>query len=486
MNEASKDISILQNYVVTQEKEVDEALKKQLNKLNRKIIVLDDDPTGIQTVNEVSVYTEWSKESILKGFKEKNNMFFILTNSRALTEAETAAVHKEIAENIVWVSRETGKEFILISRGDSTLRGHFPLETKTLREEIEKNFDIKYSGEIIMPFFKEGGRYTLDNVHYVKYDSSLVPAGETEFSKDKTFGFSSSHLGEWCQEKSNGKNKVQDMVYITLEDLRSHNKDVIIKKLLEVENFDKIIVNAIDYYDVKIFTNCLIDCILEGKEFIYRTAAAFPKIIGGVNHKDLLTRKDIISKDNSNGGIILVGSHVKKTTLQLEYMMNNIQEIEFIEFDVSKVSEEGGLESEVERVLKLLESTVLDGRTVTVYTSRKLLQVETEDKNKILEASVKISNSLVNIIGKLSVRPSFIIAKGGITSSDVGTKALQVKKAKVMGQVKPGIPVWMTGDESKFPEMPYVIFPGNVGETSTLGEIAEMLIEKGEANDDHQ
>ena len=68
----------------------------------------------------------------------------------------------------------------------------------------------------------------------------------------------------------------------------------------------------------------------------------------------------------------------------------------------------------------------------------------------------------------------FIIA-GGITSSDVGTKALAVKKANVLGQIKPGIPVWQTGEESKFPMTPYVIFPGNVGEITTLREAVEVL-----------
>ncbi len=73
---------------------------------------------------------------------------------------------------------------------------------------------------------------------------------------------------------------------------------------------------------------------------------------------------------------------------------------------------------------------------------------------------------------------SFIVAKGGITSSDVGTKALRVRKATVMGQIKPGIPVWQTDENSKFPFMPYVIFPGNVGGVTTLREAMEKLINR--------
>ena len=126
--------------------------------------------------------------------------------------------------------------------------------------------------------------------------------------------------------------------------------------------------------------------------------------------------------------------------------------------------------------MKAAEEKILSGRTVVIYTSRQLLAPENMTPEEKLQISVKISNAVTSIIGKLSVKPKFIIAKGGITSSDVGTKALRVKKARVMGQVKKGIPVWMTGEESKFPGMPYIIFPGHVGEVSTLKEIVEELI----------
>ena len=110
-----------------------------------------------------------------------------------------------------------------------------------------------------------------------------------------------------------------------------------------------------------------------------------------------------------------------------------------------------------------------------VYTRRDRLDLDTDDADRQLEISVKISDAVTSVIARLSVQPRFIIAKGGITSSDVGTKALRVRKAMVMGQIAPGIPVWMTGPESKFPGMPYVIFPGNVGADDTLRRAVEIL-----------
>ena len=171
-------------------------LEKERKDFNRKILVLDDDPTGTQTVHDVPVVTDWEEETIEEIFAMEDPMVFILTNSRSFSKSYTKEVHEKIGKNIAKVFKETGKEFILISRGDSTLRGHFPLETETLRETLEEECGIKYHGEIICPFFLEGGRYTLNNVHYVREEKMLVPAGQTEFARDKSFSYTSSHLGE--------------------------------------------------------------------------------------------------------------------------------------------------------------------------------------------------------------------------------------------------------------------------------------------------
>ncbi|MCC0635087.1 MULTISPECIES: four-carbon acid sugar kinase family protein [unclassified Clostridioides] len=472
----SINIDILDTFKNVDEDKLNKLLVNELKNLNRKIIVLDDDPTGVQTVHDVSVYTDWDKNSIEQGFDEENSMFFILTNSRGFTVSQTTEVHKKISKNIVDISQKVNKDFIIISRSDSTMRGHYPLETNLLKNEVEKLSGKIFDGEIIMPFFKEGGRFTIDNVHYVKEGEMLVPAGMTEFAKDKSFGYKSSDIGEWCEEKTNGEYKSSDMIYISLEELRSLNIDRITEKLKMAKNFNKIIVNAIDYVDVKVFTIAFIRAVNSGKEFIFRSAAAITKILGGVSDKELLTKEELVSKDNTNGGIILVGSHVNKTTQQLEELKNCKHPIEFIEFNQHLVLREDGLKNEVKRVIQVVEEKITNGKTVAVYTRRERFDLDTNDKDKQLMVSVEISDAVTSIVGMLNVRPNFIIAKGGITSSDVGTKALKVKKATVMGQIKPGIPVWMTGEESKFPNMPYIIFPGNVGEVSTLREAVEVLM----------
>ncbi len=443
------------------EKFFHEELAAALKNFPRKIVVLDDDPTGVQTVNGISVYTDWTAQSIAAGFAEENRMFFILTNSRAFAESKTRAEHKKIAENICAAA---DRDFIIISRSDSTLRGHYPLETQMLRETLEAHGQ-KIDGEILMPFFKEGGRFTIGNVHYVQEGDYLVPAAETEFARDKTFGYGASNLAEYVAEKTRGAFKKSAVTCIGLDELRGGDVDKISARLENVNDFNKIIVNAIDYVDVEIFSLALIKAMASGKNFLFRTAAAFTKIIGGVADKPLLTRAELIDDKNPNGGLIIVGSHVKKTTSQLDEL-KKIPSVAFIEFDVSDLNA-------VDKIIRRAEENISRGQTTALYTSRKVLDFGNAEKN--LAASVNISDALTGIVNRLNVRPKFLIAKGGITSADVGTKGLGVKKALVLGQVAPGIPVWKIGSESKFPGMSCIIFPGNVGAVDTLRKIVETL-----------
>ena len=468
---------ILTSFQKIDEAYIDSLLKKEIEANNKKIVVLDDDPTGVQTVHDISVYTNWDKDSIRQGFEEENNLFYVLTNSRGFTEDQTTKAHHEIAEVVDEVARETGKEYIFISRSDSTLRGHYPLETQLLKADYEKNTGKTIDGEIMCPFFKEGGRFTIDNVHYVKYGEELVPANETEFAKDKTFGYTAYTMPEYIEEKTKGEYKAADVTCISLEDIHNMDIDKIEAQLMEVTGFNKVIVNAVDYADVKVFCTALYRAMAKGKVFMCRTAAASVMVLGAVTDQPLLTREQMVVKETTNGGIVVVGSHTEKTTKQVE-CLKELKDIEFIELDATLVKDDDAFEAEVSRCLAREEECIRAGKTVCCYTTRALITADTGDKEDELRLSVKISDAVQSLVGRLSITPSFVIAKGGITSSDVGTKALEVKKANVLGQIKPGIPVWQTGEESKFPLTPYVIFPGNVGEISTLKEAVEVLVNK--------
>ena len=465
---------ILRTYPAVDTEEVDALLKKEIAENDQKIVVLDDDPTGVQTVHDISVYTDWSEESIRAGFEEKNKVFYILTNSRGLTVSETTQVHQEIAKRVAKVSNETGIDYMIMSRSDSTLRGHYPLEPRLLRDGMEED-GHKIDGEVMCPFFKEGGRFTINNIHYVKQGEELVPAADTEFAKDRTFGYSHSSLPEYIEEKTHGEYKADSVTCISLEDLRNQNYEKITAQLAAVSDFNKIVVNAVDYCDIKVFSIALYRAIKLGKHYMFRTAAGLVKVMGGISDQPLLTRNDMVTLSTNYGGIVVVGSHTAKTTAQLNELLKLDCAVP-VEFNSNLVLEgDEVFYNEVDRCVRAEEEIIRSGKTAVCFTCRKLLEVENDTKESALIRSVKISDGVQSLVGRLTVTPAFIVAKGGITSSDVGTKALAVKRANVLGQIQPSVPVWQTGEESRFPGTPYVIFPGNTGDETTLRRVVEIL-----------
>ncbi|GAE95401.1 hypothetical protein JCM21714_4637 [Gracilibacillus boraciitolerans JCM 21714] len=440
-----------------------------------KVIALDDDPTGVQTVHGIPVFTDWSKETIRKIFEDDRQLVFLLTNSRSFSKSQTKEVHTEIAKRIAEVSKELDQPFLLISRGgDSTLRGHYPLETEVLKDVLEKESDHTYDGEIIIPFFKEGGRLTIDDIHYVQQGNSFIPAGETEFANDRMFGFKSSNLKEYVEEKTEGLHKKENVLSISLDECRSLDISKMTKKLQEMTGYQKMVVNAVTEDDLKAFTIALITAINNGKHFIFRTAASFTKVIGNISSKPLLTKEELVSPDNKNGGLIIVGSHVQKTTDQLNHL-KKLDTITFVEFNVETVTKKDAFIAETERIQALVDTNVAEGKSICVYTSRKRLDLGKGRGEEELSLSVKISDAVTQFVNNCKPKPKYVIAKGGITSSDIGVNGLEVKKAEVAGQIEPGIPVWKTGEESKFPNVPYIIFPGNVGEEATLLHVTKTL-----------
>ena len=246
------------------------AIQSLLHAESTKIVVLDDDPTGTQTVHDVPVLTGWKPAELTDELQKPGAVFYLLTNSRSLQPEETRTLTFEIGQNLFHASQAVNKKLILISRSDSTLRGHFPVEIDVLAEGFGEKFDAC----LIIPFFLEGGRLTIDNVHYVAHDDSLTPAGETEFSRDATFGYQSSNLCEWVQEKTANKICADDVAVISIDDLRLRGPERVLDLLLRLKDAQMCIVNAASYRDLEVLVLALLKAENQGKRFIFRSGRA--------------------------------------------------------------------------------------------------------------------------------------------------------------------------------------------------------------------
>ena len=427
------------------------SIREALESSERTIVVLDDDPTGTQAVFDVPVLTQLDADSIRDAIDEAPPVLFLLTNSRALTVGQTTELHQTLGN----ILKEFDNDIIVISRSDSTLRGHFPLETNILRDAL----GIPDAPTLLIPFCKADGRLTVADTHYLVEGDTATPAHLTPFANDHTFPFSHSHLPDYIAEKTDGPVDVQS---ISLEDLRTGK---VAEKLAALPASSTCIINATSLRDLDSLALALHQ---SDRRFIIRSAASFVQSLGGIVSRpplDPWQMQDL--EPNPNGGLIIVGSHVPKTTAQLNHLLKNSPDITAIKLSVPDIINST---FNLRNTTSTVETALTSGKSVVLFTSRK--RFDGQDNPAI---SRTVSQTLVDIVRSIKARPSFLIAKGGITSSDIATGALGVKQAQVLGQILPGVPVWTIGNETLHPGLAYIIFPGNVGNKDALTQAYQKL-----------
>ncbi|MHC4084928.1 MAG: four-carbon acid sugar kinase family protein [Planctomycetota bacterium] len=442
------------------------AIRSKIECSPASLVVLDDDPTGTQTVYDVPVLTNWKVQTLADEFSKRMPLFYILTNSRSLHQDDAVSLAREIGTNVLQASRQTNRSFEVISRSDSTLRGHFPSEVDALADAV----CLREAVLVIIPFFEEGGRYTIGDVHYVREEGQLVPAAQTPFAKDAVFGYKNSNLRQWVEEKTKGRILASSVQSLSIDEIRKEGPDYITKKFFQCAPVGAYVVNAADYRDLEVVTLGLLNAQFEGVRFLFRTAASFIRIRAGLSARPLLTANEMDSAVDKAGGLIIVGSHVPRSSQQLAHVLQNAK-VQSIELNVEKILSPQYRNDEIQGAVKFVEEALSECRDVMVYTSRKL--ITGKDDESSLSIGNQISQGLVEIVSLMSVRPRYILAKGGITCSDIATQGLGIERARVLGQILPGVPVWRSGPESKFLDLPYIVFPGNVGEADAILKVVQ-------------
>jgi uncharacterized protein YgbK (DUF1537 family) len=447
-------------------------------KTKTKIIVLDDDPTGSQTVHSCLLLTRWDVETLKIALTDDSSpLFFVLTNTRGFSREKAANVTREVCVNLKSaLSSLININPILVSRSDSTLRGHYPVETDIIAEELGP-FDAHFLIPAFFPF-----RITRNGTHYCvvvsknsnenddeeeeeeeeEEEKKLIPCHETEFANDSVFSYSTAYLPDYVTEKTRGGITADQVEHFRLNEVQGNCTD----RLLSLKDNVCCIVDCEQQSDLDQFAKQLNETLVAApirpKKFLFRSGASILTSLA------MLPPQPIPAEDmgqyvqDRRPGVILVGSHVKKTTSQLNELL--------------KVDNVVGLEVDVERIRNKEESAKMrlvlvarlknihdEGGNPVIYTSRiELTSFETHKER--LQFGEQVSNFLMEIVKNLPLTLGFLISKGGITSNDVLSNGLELKMSRVLGQILPGCSVIKCPpDHIRYPDMPVVIFPGNVG-----------------------
>jgi uncharacterized protein YgbK (DUF1537 family) len=432
-----------------------------------KIIVLDDDPTGSQTVHSCLLLMRWDVETLRLGLRDASPIFFILTNTRSLPKESAASVTREVCHNLKQAIAEEGiNDFLVVSRSDSTLRGHYPIETDVIAEELGP-FDAHF----LVPAFFEGGRITCDSIHYLIIDGIPTPVHETEFARDSVFAYHHSYLPDYVEEKTQGRIKAESVIRFLLANIRVGSLD----RLLRLHNNQCGVVDGETQADLNRFAVDILTAASQGKRFLFRSAASILTALAALPPQPIAAENMAEYVRGGKPGAVIVGSHVKKSTQQLEVLLQT-EGTQGIEVNVSRLLDDKNDSSTqlLTETLQQVHAVHKAGKTPVVYTSRQELTFP--DVKTRLEFGLKVSSLLMDVVKGLPIDIGFLISKGGITSNDVLSTGLALTSARLLGQILAGCSMVITPvDHPQFPNLPVVLFPGNVGNAEALATIYQRL-----------
>jgi uncharacterized protein YgbK (DUF1537 family) len=441
----------------------------------RRIAVLDDDPTGSQTVHDVSIVTVFEADEYAAGLAEPGSTCFILTNTRSLSEDTAVELNTIVSTSLFTLGQSFGGPMEVISRGDSTLRGHIIAEIQAIDGARRHVTGAGFDGVLLIPSYFEAGRFTAGDIHWANVSGKLTPAGETEFAQDATFGYKSSNLRDFIAEKSGGTITADEVHSITLDDIRLGGPSRVAEILDGVTGGAFVVVNATDYADLEIVVLGILEVQEHERSFGYRSGPSFVRALAGLEPQEPLAAQQIWPGGNPGGhGLVVVGSHVGLTSRQ-----------------VVKAQERGGMTETELHVPTLIDPLRRDAHVaeiggqviealatsdVLLFTSRTLLRGGDADDS--LAISRTVSTAVIEVVrAALAAHPAWVVAKGGITSHDVAVRGLGIRRAEVIGQLFPGMVSVFRPIEAA-PEAvgtPYVVFAGNVGDDDTLAEVVDLF-----------
>ncbi len=442
---------------------------------NKCLIVIDDDPTGSQAVSGVPVLTNWQVEDFDWALSQGHGAIFVLLNTRAESEQTARRLNTEAVTNALISAKKIGKEVSFVSRSDSTLRGHFPAETDAIEETLLASGSKPNRATLLIPAFPDAGRVTIDGTHYLKSGENLTPVGQTEFARDATFGYSNSNLAKYIEEKTLGRVSSSSVYKLTLKEIRTSPQ--VISEFLESLPLGSIA--TVDAFTINDLRNVALGVALAelaGNTFLYRTGPTF--VAAWIGERDYAPISSIELKSSastpSTGGLIVVGSHVALTNSQLAEVrvkFPGVVEVEVTpDIALSSTFEQQEAGQIANHLLQILET-----ENVILRTSRELVTGSSPEES--LDISRRVSSAIAEIVNRVLKQRhlKFVISKGGITSNDVASKGLQVRRAIVVGPLLPGlVSLWRPVDGVAV-GMPFVVFPGNVGDEFALAKVVEKL-----------
>ncbi len=452
-----------------------------------KVIVVDDDPTGSQTVHSCPLLLRWDPDTLRRGLAHPSPLLFVLANTRALGPAEARDRVVEICRALKPLLAEAEaageiERWLIVSRGDSTLRGHFPLEVEAIEQELGP-----FDGTLLAPAFLPGGRTTVDGVHLLHGE----PVHTTPFARDRLFGYGTSHLPAYVAEKTGGRIPAGAVHHLALADLEA-GQEHLEQRLAALPTGAMVVVDAqeprhLEALGIAVRALTAPDAAERWerpRRFLFQSAASLVNGLVPLPAQPLDAIGLAGLRRRSSGGValpglVLVGSHVPLADAQLAALLEAPGCVG-VEIPVAKVARvvEGPASQELlasleRHWLSQLEAVLARGATPVLFTSRGEVPCASAAERRRL--GTELAGLMARLAAELAPRLGYLISKGGITSHTLLADGLGVGAVELQGQLLPGLSLVLTPAPAAVPGLPVLTFPGNLGEAQTLRQAWERM-----------
>ena len=341
-------------------------------------------------------------------------------------------MNERAARGLIAVAERAGVRVQLISRSDSTLRGHVMAEVAALQAVRHSVSGRGFDGVLLVPAFLEAGRVTAGDIHWARLGADLVPVGETEFARDAAFGYRASDLRDFIAEKSGGTIRPGDVASISLADIRLGGPSRVQELLARVRDGRWVVVNATEYSDLDAVACGVLRAERNGRSFL---SVPVPRSHGpcsawarsrrcavrrsGRLHRPRQAAAPPVPAPGGHG-LVVVGSHVGQTSRQVA-ALNARGGVTGVELDVpALIRGDDVITPAVGQV-----ATALRHSDVLLYTSRTVLRGPGPGHSLAIARAVSaalsrvVRDTLAAASSPGRAGPAWIVGKGGITSHDV-------------------------------------------------------------------
>ena len=450
-----------------------------------KIVVLDDDPTGSQTVHSCPLLLQWDRATLLEGLAHPSPLLFVLANTRALAPEAAAARVQEIARALKAAMAELDAaagpdapaidHWLIVSRGDSTLRGHFPVEVDGLEAELGP-FDATF----LVPAFLQGGRTTVAGVHLLHGE----PVHTSAFGSDGLFGYGTSFLPDWVAEKTSGRIPADQVELVGLKELEGAG-ETLLQRLAGLEGNRCVAVDVERPQQLGALAAAVRELTAPSateswgrpRRFLSQAAASWIEALAQLPPQPLAPAGLAQLRRVERGGVplpglVLVGSHVPLADAQLEVLLAE-PGCGGVEIAVAKLARvlEGPVPLELlasleQAWLEQLQAVVAAGQTPVLFTSRGEVACRSAAERRRL--GLELAALMARLAAALAPQLGYLISKGGITTHTLLADGLGLARVELQGQLLPGLSLVLTPSDGAVPGLPVLTFPGNLGEPETL------------------